>query len=1095
MGSSMVDDFLGNERTTGKLEVNGSVNGTLQRGYDEDWFAVTLEAGVTYYLTGTNPGNTGFGIAFFDPRRDAVAAMATGDQEPEYALEFTPAASGTYYAMAVDLAGNFALTDYTLHLAARSKPDDFPATPASSGMLAVGTPLQGSFEQKGDVDWIKFHAEAGYHYAITAAGTPYDIALYDMYGRRMDDYAHNFDPTATGDYYVAVTGRFEGNYTLGAKRWSDDFAAAPATTGRLANGATVTGKVEYERDADWLRVDLEQGKVYSFTLKTEHEFVWAISLLDQAGEQLGRTAAIVRNGSYLQLVYQATSSGTAYLQVDQDYDPHLVDVAKEYQLSLATAVDDIGQDAASARELAIGATAQGSMQIFGDRDAFKARLEAGVTYRFSLSANGAGDFIKLELSGANGGPVLAAKQVGSDGSLEFTPNAAGDYLVTVVPESGVTPNLPYALKAERATDDWSANATGAGALAIGASATGRFENTADRDWFAARLDAGATYWFGATISGYGGGALRILDGNGQLLKEYQVPYYQPDLLSFRAEASGTYYIEMSSSHQAPADYTVSASIGTADDSADTMAGAATHTAGTPIERRLEVGTDRDVFKFDVSAGRTYVFNLEAPAFSSIHAQLTDASGKAPAGLSFANGSQIVYKADAGGAVYVTASGRESGSYRLNSQVIEDDNPDTAGPGARLLGEGSSIGGRLEHGLDHDVFRAMLDVHRSYEFRLASGTAGFPPPAVAVHGSGNVVQTLVNGERIVKVSPYHAGEFFIEVQSGNGQATPYTISALPFAGDGRGPFLVAQSHADHATGIALTERTITLKFSEAIQVDTSAIELRDSQGNKISAAYGAEQYPMVSGDTLVFKAHSYFEPGTYTLSLPGSSIHDKDGNRYSGPQTLTFTTVLPLDQPGSGNGLYVAKPGSVIDGGAGTDTFSVDGSSAFTFVLPDGGDFVVWNMLSGAHDRLRNIERLQFPDQVYALDVDGTAGQAYRLYQAAFDRQPDQAGLGFWIQQMDKGVSLNTVAQAFVGSAEFTSKYGAAQTDSAFIQAIYQNVLHRAPDGEGFNFWNNAMQAGVSRQEVLVHFSESAENKEALAGVIGSGFTYLHMYQS
>ena len=39
-----------------------------------------------------------------------------------------------------------------------------------------------------------------------------------------------------------------------------------------------------------------------------------------------------------------------------------------------------------------------------------------------------------------------------------------------------------------------------------------------------------------------------------------------------------------------------------------------------------------------------------------------------------------------------------------------------------------------------------------------------------------------------------------------------------------------------------------------------------------------------------------------------------------------------------------------------------------------------------------------------------------------------------------------------------------------------------------------MQAGVSRQEVLIHFSESAENKEALADIIGSGFMYLNMYQ-
>ena len=33
----------------------------------------------------------------------------------------------------------------------------------------------------------------------------------------------------------------------------------------------------------------------------------------------------------------------------------------------------------------------------------------------------------------------------------------------------------------------------------------------------------------------------------------------------------------------------------------------------------------------------------------------------------------------------------------------------------------------------------------------------------------------------------------------------------------------------------------------------------------------------------------------------------------------------------------------------------------------------------------------------ALDINGTAGQVYRLYQAAFDRKPDLVGLGYWIE--------------------------------------------------------------------------------------------------
>ena len=54
------------------------------------------------------------------------------------------------------------------------------------------------------------------------------------------------------------------------------------------------------------------------------------------------------------------------------------------------------------------------------------------------------------------------------------------------------------------------------------------------------------------------------------------------------------------------------------------------------------------------------------------------------------------------------------------------------------------------------------------------------------------------------------------------------------------------------------------------------------------------------------------------------------------------------------------------------------------------------------DGVTNAERLEFSDAVVAFDVNGTAGFAYRLYQAAFDRTPDVAGLSVnvhcWIRR-------------------------------------------------------------------------------------------------
>ena len=140
--------------------------------------------------------------------------------------------------------------------------------------------------------------------------------------------------------------------------------------------------------------------------------------------------------------------------------------------------------------------------------------------------------------------------------------------------------------------------------------------------------------------------------------------------------------------------------------------------------------------------------------------------------------------------------------------------------------------------------------------------------------------------------------------------------------------------------------------------------------------------------------------------------------------------------------------------------------------------------------LVNPKRLLFTDIAVAFDIDGTAGKAYRIYQAAFNRTPDYEGLGFWIDQMDKGMSLESVAAGFVSSKEFATLYGARPSNADIIGKFYQNVLHRAPDQGGYDYWVSVLdKAMASPSAVLAAFGESPENKDLLAPSIGSGFYY------
>lgn len=197
----------------------------------------------------------------------------------------------------------------------------------------------------------------------------------------------------------------------------------------------------------------------------------------------------------------------------------------------------------------------------------------------------------------------------------------------------------------------------------------------------------------------------------------------------------------------------------------------------------------------------------------------------------------------------------------------------------------------------------------------------------------------------------------------------------------------------------------------------------------------------------------------------------------------------------GNDVLTGGAGDdTIDGGAGIDTASFSGASTNYTITKTATGFTISDKTgTDGTDTLLNVERLQFSDTTVGLDADGIGGEAYRIYKAAFNRTPDKVGLGYWISQMDKGLSLNDVAGHFIESAEFQNMYGANPTAEAFLAKVYTNVLGRSYDQAGYDWWLNEMKTvpTVTMTYVLAQFSESAENKTALATVIGSGFTYDH----
>ena len=104
---SAPDDFAATTQTTGAVAVGGSATGEIEIVGDRDWFAVTLEAGKTYWIDVEGSGNSR--VALSDPwlrgihDADGVLIAGTANDPGVYQNErvrFTAEDVGTYYVAA-----------------------------------------------------------------------------------------------------------------------------------------------------------------------------------------------------------------------------------------------------------------------------------------------------------------------------------------------------------------------------------------------------------------------------------------------------------------------------------------------------------------------------------------------------------------------------------------------------------------------------------------------------------------------------------------------------------------------------------------------------------------------------------------------------------------------------------------------------------------------------------------------------------------------------------------------------------------------------------------------------------------------------------
>ena len=290
-------------------------------------------------------------------------------------------------------------------------------------------------------------------------------------------------------------------------------------------------------------------------------------------------------------------------------------------------------------------------------------------------------------------------------------------------------------------------------------------------------------------------------------------------------------------------------------------------------------------------------------------------------------------------------------------------------------------------------------------------------------------------------------------------------------------------ANTASGFTYTnasQQAITLTGTFVATADPSAIK---GTVTEVTLAQGGSE---------VFKATGLNLDAATLANLVDNvtDSHQTFAYLLGGNDTITGTSSADQLYGYGGNDIIVGGPGNdSIDGGAGIDTVRYTGSIADYKIERTAGGVSITDLKgNNGTDTLHSVERVEFSDKLLLpVDVNGASGQVVRLYQAALDRMPDAAGMSYWEAQMEKGSTLESLAQEFIKSTEYQKLYGSGHTNAELVGEYYQHILGRAGEKAGIDFWAGVLDShAATGAQVLAAISDSPENVQHSVTLIGNG---------
>lgn len=100
-----------------------------------------------------------------------------------------------------------------------------------------------------------------------------------------------------------------------------------------------------------------------------------------------------------------------------------------------------------------------------------------------------------------------------------------------------------------------------------------------------------------------------------------------------------------------------------------------------------------------------------------------------------------------------------------------------------------------------------------------------------------------------------------------------------------------------------------------------------------------------------------------------------------------------------------------------------------------------------------------------------------LYNALLGRDADENGLKYWAEELTSK-SFYEIIGGFLDSQELQSGIDYIGDNASFVNSLYTNILNREADNAGLNYWLDELNGSSSKEKLISGFLESVEYQSA-----------------